>query len=89
MRARISARLRAKAVELLRCAADMPTALGQVADSDDAPDLRLARLAWLSVDGWMINEPGDVRSWERAVLLEAAALLEDGWCPGDPIEARR
>lgn len=80
---------REAAIELLLCAADlcsMSRAVGEFADNVHA--LRTARQAWLAVDGWMIDEPGDVREWERAVVLEAAGLLLDGWSPGDKVVRR-
>ena len=80
---------REAAIELLLCAADlcsMSRAVGEFADNVHA--LRTARQAWLAVDGWMIDEHGDVREWERAVVLEAAGLLLDGWNPGDKVVLR-
>lgn len=80
---------REEAIELLLCAADLCSmSLAVVEFADNAHALRTARQAWLAVDGWMIDEPGDVREWERAVVLEAAGLLLNGWNPGDPVVRR-
>ena len=81
--------LREEAIELLLCAADLCSmSLAVVEFADNAHALRTARQAWLAVDGWMIDEHGDVREWERAVVLEAAGLLLDGWNPGDKVVLR-
>lgn len=80
---------REAAIELLLCAADLCSmSLAVVEFADNAHALRTARQAWLAVDGWMIDEHGDVREWERAVVLEAAGLLLDGWNPGDKVVLR-
>lgn len=83
MSAKISARVRAQAIELLRCAADATWFVAcEALDLDvDCPPRVLALDAFLAASAAV--------QWVNDPFLEAAALLEDGWCPGDPVEVRR
>lgn len=83
MSAKISARVRAQAITLLRCAADATWLVScNALELDISCPPRV--LAWDAFIAACSAIP-----WVDDPDLEAAALLEDGWCPGDPVEVRR
>ncbi len=84
MAARISKRVREEAIKALLCAADRCRSAGVPAGfiddsgpSKSARDLAIAaQNSFRILDAWSLVDDN----------LNAAALLRDGWCPGDPVE---
>ena len=83
MSGRISKRAREEAIEACLLGADARTTEAR----HDVPDAALlAWQAWHVVNGAMPIEFGKTVAEACAELwLEAAALLRDGWSPGDPV----
>lgn len=81
---RISSEEREEAIEDLLVTAD------SIMSSRQVPGHRspLAKTAWLHVH---LPEYGPTERWLGIATeaLEAAALLRDGWNPGDPVEVRK
>lgn len=87
---RVSKKTREEAIELLRCAAGFDSAHGMIdARSWLEPSWGSRRLASDAFDAvWraLVIQWSHVWKIGWATLdLEAAALLEDGWSPGDPV----
>jgi hypothetical protein len=93
---RLTRRQRDEAVTLLRGMADLVAArtarIGVATEIAAALNLSPTVLwayteAYMAVDRVGIGQPwrGGYSGWRNG-LLEAAALLEDGWNPGDPVE---
>ncbi len=80
---RVSQRAREEAIEALLCSADS-CLHGRYAFIHDllAGGSDEGRLAWLAF------EAVPDRPREFVQKLEAAALLRDGWNPGDPVKVR-
>ncbi|HET9949351.1 MAG TPA: hypothetical protein VFQ22_10560 [Longimicrobiales bacterium] len=83
---KIPAAVRERAVEALRCEADechVPRLDGDpmyITEDDDTVDENLVNAVMNAV--WsVLGFGGDIDT----EILEAAALLEDGWSPGDPV----
>lgn len=78
MSAKVPARVRAAAVQWLRCAHDGPWRMHKSRE-------------WLGIKLGSPEFDLTIEAMGAASyrFLEAAALLEDGWCPGDPVEVRR
>lgn len=87
---------RDEVVTILRCAADTDasgrgTPFGRelIADAHEELDgsersLSFAYSAWVAAFKVVASRTGDDRRWYWTAL-EAAALIEDGWSPGDPL----
>lgn len=63
-------------------------ALGIEADPDahEHPAERLAFEAWSAVEKWVESNEGEDGTYTEAMLDgEAAALLAEGWSPGEPV----
>lgn len=92
---RISKKLREEAILVASCEASNPdlaestrTTADLLGASDEADEL--AFQAWCAVKDTHLD---DTSLWpfpgRQAVSAEAAALLMDGWSPGDPVVLRR
>ncbi len=83
---RISKRVREEAADLLLCAASLGEAPIMEAEAGQCEAaVRLAAEAW-SVARFAGADEYIGYPW---CYLEAAAILRDGWSPGDPVEVRR
>lgn len=84
--ARISKAVREEAIEALLCCADTErfVVTGDLVEGDAN---RLANHAFRVVYDALVV-PCIVNHGEQVLWSEAAALLADGWCPGDPVEVR-
>lgn len=94
---RIDKRVREEAIEACEfCAAlcDRPeSGYGGIAvmeiysanHADEAVAGSLACEAWCAVTGLNVHDDGESGPWWVASYLEAAALLRDGWNPGEPV----
>ena len=82
--------VREEAIEVLLCCADWRITHHGGATDDIAAGIvdDVASEAWLAafsvVGGAEIITPGGPGGGS-VTYLEAAALLRDGWCPGDPV----
>lgn len=85
-RPKISKRVRAAAAMALDNKA-CSEFIGALNDFTEDPDARmLSAAAWQAVfDDVAFGVPTDL--W-RVVPAEAAQMLRDGWCPGDPVVLR-
>jgi hypothetical protein len=82
---RISKKTREEAIEVLLCCADDRIKGKRTTTSDigDGPSEWIASDAW--TEAWTST---DYVTNSEFVYLEAAALLRDGWSPGDPVVRR-
>lgn len=80
---RISKRVREEAIEALLCAADTGQMDGNTGYIDDSgPGKAARRLAVAAQSSFPV-----LSMWSLVDdNLEAAALLRDGWSPGEPVE---
>jgi len=86
---RIGKRTREAAIHCLeQCASDRISMLhnSDPASVEAGTAKSIAELAWTAV--YRAIDPARYMSWVE-LYLEAAAILRDGWNPGDPVEVRR
>lgn len=78
---RISKAVREEAIEALLCAADSGQTLGTGSIDDAQPGRTAWDLASAAQNSFRVLD-----AWSLVLdNLNAAALLRDGWCPGDPV----
>lgn len=99
MRNKITKRAREEAILICDVSASMPTPtgpqetytrvaadLGLATEIGKSPGLDLAYTAWSVVQNERRGDKYPTRRyWPRATDAEAAALLREGWCPGDEV----